>query len=85
MFVRVLNKIGIYTAKQYLALQADLNAFKERNGYLRLALDAKEDEIKRLAGALQASEEAKSKCVEESERLKLKISKNKQNRRKGRR
>ena len=85
MLEKVLNKIGIYTAKQYLALQADLNAFKERNGYLRLALDAKEDEIKRLAGALQASEEAKARAVEENEELKLKIVKSKQSRRKGRR
>jgi predicted nucleic acid-binding Zn-ribbon protein len=72
MLEKVLNKIGIYTAKQYLALQADLNAFKERNGYLRLALDAKEDEIKRLAGALQASEEAKANALTELKKIREK-------------
>ena len=69
MLEKLLNKIGLYTKEQYLILQADLKAFKERNGYLRLTLDAKEDETNRLLGALKASEEAKARVIEENKKL----------------
>jgi len=76
MLERVLNKLGLYTRRQMLEIEIELNAFKERNGKLALAYDVKEaiadnlnrkvkkleESNKKLIASLKASEEAKAEA-----------------------
>jgi len=61
MFVRLLNKIGLYTAGQYIALKRYYKAVKERNKILSIKI--------------YEMEKSFSKLMEENKSLRLKIAK----------
>ena len=61
MFVKLLNKIGLYTRMQYFVVVNRNVQLQEMN--------------ERLANSLRASEEVKSLVVEENKKLRLKITK----------